>query len=71
LERNKKIGFGQWYVSCGLDTIGIDNNSSVAKPFGKVQKRVIDLLNGRILVGHAVHNDLEVLVMFMFMRLKF
>lgn len=26
-----------------------------------VQKEVTDLINGRILVGHAVHNDLQVL----------
>ena len=54
------------YVSCGLDTIGIDNNSSVAKPFKDVQKRVMDLLKGRILIGHALHHDLEVLIMSIF-----
>ena len=58
-------------VSCGLDTIGIDNNSSIAKPFEKVQKTVIDLLDGRILIGHALHHDLKVLVMSMFLRLKY
>ena len=31
-----------------------------AKPFVEVQKQVADLLKGRILVGHAVHNDLKV-----------
>jgi RNA exonuclease 4 len=54
-----------------LDTIGIDNNSSIAKPFDEVQQRVNDLLRGRILIGHAVHHDLQVLVMSVFMRLKF
>ena len=31
-----------------------------AKPFDEVQKQVADLLDERILVGHAVHNDLKV-----------
>lgn len=31
-----------------------------AKPFEQVQKRVAELLEDRILVGHAVHNDLKV-----------
>ena len=55
---------------CLLDTIGIDNNSSVAKPFDEVQKKVNDLLHGRILIGHALHHDLKVLIMSTFMRLK-
>lgn len=32
-----------------------------AEKFPVVQKKVMELLNGRILVGHAVHNDLIVL----------
>ena len=32
----------------------------IAKPFDEIQARVADLLKGRILVGHAVHNDLKV-----------
>lgn len=32
-----------------------------AKPFDKVQKLVADMIQDRILVGHAVHNDLKVL----------
>ena len=32
----------------------------LAKPFEEVQKRVSDLLKDKILVGHAVHNDLKV-----------
>ncbi|KAH7929507.1 ribonuclease H-like protein [Leucogyrophana mollusca] len=34
-----------------------------AKPFGDVQKNVAELLKDRILVGHAVHNDLKVLLL--------
>lgn len=34
-----------------------------AKPFAEVQKRVADLLQDRILVGHAVHNDLKALLL--------
>lgn len=33
---------------------------SLAKPFEEVQKRVASLTKDRILVGHAVHNDLKV-----------
>ena len=55
---------------CLLDKIDIDNNSSVAKPFHEVQKKVKYLLKGRILIGHALHNDLKVLVMSTFMRLE-
>ena len=40
----------------------IDFNSSLAKPFEEVQKKVNDLLDGRILIGHAVHHDLKVLI---------
>ncbi|KAJ1674847.1 3'-5' exonuclease [Spiromyces aspiralis] len=32
-------------------------------PFKEVQKRVADLLEGRILVGHAVHHDLAALLL--------
>ena len=31
-----------------------------ARPFDEVQKKVADLLKDRILVGHAVYNDLKV-----------
>ena len=34
---------------------------SGARPFKAVQKEVTDLVEGRVLVGHAIHNDLEVL----------
>jgi len=34
-----------------------------AKPFSEVQKAVSDLLKDRILVGHAVHNDLQALLL--------
>ena len=42
--------------------IGFDG-SSVAKPFEEVQKAVNELLDGRILIGHAVYNDFKVLIM--------
>ena len=31
---------------------------------------VIDLLDGRILIGHAIHHDLKVVIMSMVMQLK-
>jgi len=31
-----------------------------AAPFDEVQRQVSDLLKGRIVVGHAIDNDLEV-----------
>ncbi|KAK1221993.1 3'-5' exonuclease [Marasmius sp. AFHP31] len=34
-----------------------------AKPFDTVQKQVADLLKDKILVGHAVHNDLKALLL--------
>ncbi|KAJ3761623.1 MipD protein [Lentinula raphanica] len=34
-----------------------------AKPFEEVQKQVADLLQDRILVGHAIHNDLKALLL--------
>ncbi|KAF9650974.1 ribonuclease H-like protein [Thelephora ganbajun] len=34
-----------------------------AQPFTEVQKRVADLLKGKILVGHAVFNDLKALLL--------
>ncbi|KIM35043.1 hypothetical protein M413DRAFT_449924 [Hebeloma cylindrosporum] len=34
-----------------------------AKPFEEIQKRVSDLLKDKILVGHAVHNDLKALLL--------
>jgi len=34
---------------------------SVGEDFKTVQKEVADILNGRILVGHALHNDLKVI----------
>jgi hypothetical protein len=33
---------------------------TVAKEFWAVQKEVAELIKGRILVGHALHNDLKV-----------
>lgn len=46
-----------------MNTIGMDRNFSLAKPFEDVQKAVNELLDGRILIGHAVHNDLKVLIL--------
>ncbi|KAJ7596279.1 ribonuclease H-like domain-containing protein [Mycena floridula] len=34
-----------------------------AKPFEEIQKQVADLIKDRILVGHAVHNDLKALLL--------
>jgi RNA exonuclease 4 len=33
---------------------------NAAKSFSEVQKKVSDLLKDKVLVGHAVHNDLQV-----------
>ena len=52
---------------CDLEQLAFDNNSSAAKPFEEVQKAVNELLDGRILIGHAVYNDLKVLIMSVFM----
>lgn len=41
----------------GIRPKDIDNG----EPFGAVQREVINLLKGRILVGHSVSNDLKVL----------
>lgn len=38
-------------------------SSFSAKPFEEVQKKVADLLKDRILVAHAVHNDLKALLL--------
>lgn len=35
----------------------------VARPFAEVQKEVAQLLDGKILVGHALKNDLDVLIL--------
>ncbi|KAI0960754.1 hypothetical protein AcV7_000050 [Taiwanofungus camphoratus] len=34
-----------------------------ARPFAEVQQQVAELLNDRMLVGHAVHNDLKALLL--------
>lgn len=39
---------------------GIANKLRIAKPFEEIQKQVADLLKDRILIGHAVYNDLKV-----------
>ncbi|KAJ3722163.1 ribonuclease H-like domain-containing protein [Lentinula guzmanii] len=36
-----------------------ESDMQKAKPFDQIQKRVADLIQDRILVGHAVHNDLK------------
>ncbi|KAJ3995117.1 ribonuclease H-like domain-containing protein [Lentinula boryana] len=36
-----------------------ESDMKKAKPFDQIQKRVADLIQDRILVGHAVHNDLK------------
>ena len=40
--------------------------AAAAKDFPKVQKRVAELIKGRILVGHALRNDLKVIRLFYF-----
>ena len=40
-------------------------NACVARPFSDVQRRVADLLQGKILVGHAVFNDLKACALIM------
>lgn len=42
---------------------------SAAKDFPTVQKKVAELIEGRILVGHALHNDLKVLLIKFFFLL--
>ena len=37
-----------------------DRLSFIAKPFDEVQRTVADLIKDRILVGHAIYNDLKV-----------
>lgn len=37
--------------------------AEVARPFAEVQKEVSDLLDGKVLVGHALKNDLTVLLL--------
>ncbi|KAF5360961.1 hypothetical protein D9756_005160 [Leucocoprinus leucothites] len=46
----------QWSGIRGKDMIG-------AKPFEEVQKQVADLIKDRILIGHAIHNDLKALLL--------
>ena len=59
-------------LSCVLDKIAIEYYTLfVAKPFEEVQKTVNDLLDGRILIGHAIHHDLKVLVTSKFIQLKY
>ena len=40
--------------------VALISSSILAKPFGEIQKHVADLLKDRMLVGHAVFNDLKV-----------
>ncbi|KAJ3966074.1 ribonuclease H-like domain-containing protein [Lentinula raphanica] len=40
-----------------------ESDMKKAKPFEEVQKQVADLLQDRILVGHAIHNDLKALLL--------
>ena len=71
MEWDKSIEYDPWCVSCDVDTIDMDCNSYVAKPFDEVQKKVNDLLDGRILIGHAVHNDLKALILSKFLCLEY
>ena len=38
----------------------IDTTDDLAKPFAVVQRRVAELFEGRIVVGHALSNDFNV-----------
>ena len=38
-------------------------HADVARPFAEVQKEVSDLLDGKVLVGHALKNDMAVLLL--------
>lgn len=38
-------------------------NSNYARPFTEVQRDVAELLSGRVLVGHALRNDLQALIL--------
>lgn len=57
--RDTDMVHGQFAVMCVI-VGGLLTSVWTAKPFGEVQKQVADLLEDRILVGHAVHNDLKV-----------
>lgn len=43
-----------------VNLVMIELTLPLAKPFEEVQKRVAALTKDRILVGHAIHNDLKV-----------
>lgn len=45
---------------CPVATFHIKLICDLAKPFLEIQQQVADLLKDRILVGHAVFNDLKV-----------
>ncbi|KAJ3891703.1 ribonuclease H-like domain-containing protein [Lentinula edodes] len=40
-----------------------ESDMKKAKPFDEIQKKVAELLQDRILVGHAIHNDLKALLL--------
>lgn len=42
----------------------------VAKDFCTVQKKVAELIKGRVLVGHALHNDLKVCIILLLVGLN-
>ena len=57
--RDTDMVHGEYAVMCGI-VCELLTSVWIAKPFKEVQKQVADLLEDRILVGHAMHNDLKV-----------
>ena len=47
-------------ISSTYTRLSYNRQPSTARPFEEVQKKVANLIEGKILVGHAVHNDLKV-----------
>ncbi|KAF9444113.1 hypothetical protein P691DRAFT_796790 [Macrolepiota fuliginosa MF-IS2] len=74
-----RVSMVNWYGAVQLDVFvrqrervvdyrtqwsGIREKDMVgAKPFPEVQKQVADMLKDKILIGHAVHNDLKALLL--------
>lgn len=52
--RTKYSGITPWHLKPG-------NKTTNPKPFAEVQARVAELIDGRVLVGHALSGDLKVL----------
>ena len=68
-KRERVVNSGRHDQWCDIKALIL--TSSVAKPFKDVQMTANKLLDGRILIGHAIHNDLKALVMPTSMPLKY